>query len=129
MQTTVAKKVLVIEDDQALSTALLTGLTKAGFKPMAAFNGKSGLEIALREVPDVIILDLNMPEMDGKSALKILKSQPSTKDIPVIVATNTAGTDSIYECIAAGAKDYILKSDTSIADIIQQINKAVGDLR
>ncbi len=80
-----AKKVLVVDDDLDMRTFIITLLETSGFKPLAASDGKEGLELALKQKPSLIILDVMMPKESGISTYRDLKSLPEVKNIPVIM--------------------------------------------
>ena len=98
--------VLIIDDDRALHRLLETDFTKAGFKTLHAFNGEEGVKLAREYKPDIITLDINMPIMDGWSALNILKKDMSTSNIPVVILSMMEDKDLGY---ALKATDYLVK--------------------
>jgi CheY-like chemotaxis protein len=102
----VAGTVLVVDDEPTARELMARHLTRAGFRVVQAANGRAGLEAARDERPDVITLDVLMPEMDGWEVLKELKSDPDLADIPVIMATIT---DQRNLGIALGASEYLTK--------------------
>jgi two-component system sensor histidine kinase/response regulator len=102
-------RVLVV-DDQPINVKLLERkLEREGMEPLMAENGRECVEVALAERPDIILLDVMMPEMDGIEACTILKSKPETRDIPVIFITARSGKEGKLEGLGAGAVDYIVK--------------------
>lgn len=103
------KKILVIEDNQAVRENLEEILILANYQALTAENGKSGVEIAIRELPDMIICDVMMPELDGYGVLHILSRTPSTADIPFIFLTAKTEKDDFRKGMTLGADDYISK--------------------
>ena len=103
------KKILVIEDNQAVRENLEEILILANYQALTAENGKSGVEIAIRELPDMIICDVMMPELDGYGVLHILSRTPSTADIPFIFLTAKTEKDDYRKGMTLGADDYISK--------------------
>ncbi|HNO79112.1 MAG TPA: response regulator [Phycisphaerae bacterium] len=101
--------VLIVEDDQSLATILRAHMVNSGFRATISHNGEDGLEIALREVPDVIILDIQLPGLDGLSVTRALRENEVTKDVPVILITARSGRDDIVLGLDAGAQDYVVK--------------------
>jgi DNA-binding response OmpR family regulator len=91
----VLKKVLIVEDEKALADALEMKLKHEGFAVARAANGQEGLEAVLSFSPDVILLDLMMPVMDGKTMLRKLRDLPQFKTLPIIVLTNAGTVDNI----------------------------------
>lgn len=114
-----AYKVLVAEDDNFLANAYRVKLEKEQFTVFLATNGSDALSLFQKESPDIVILDLIMPEMDGFSVLKEIRSK--NKEIPVIVASNLGQKEDIDKSKALGATDYIIKSDISIQDLVKKI--------
>lgn len=102
-------KIVVIEDSMEVQELLKTVLTLKDFEYLSAFTGKKGLELAKKEKPDLIILDLTLPDIDGIDLCATLKSDPGTKHIPVIMLTaRTAMIDKI-KGLEIGANDYLVK--------------------
>lgn len=117
------KKILIVEDEVPLRKALAEEFQDAGYTVLEAGDGLEGLDVALREHPHIILLDQLMPKMNGVAMLIQLRSDQWGSTVPVIMATNMSTTDTINEAIDAGANDYFIKSEVSVADIL----KLVGD--
>jgi len=120
MKTT--KKIIIVEDEKPLSGILTDKLQKAGYEVIEACNGKDGLEKIQKEKPDLILLDLIMPKMDGMTMLKELRDREVGKDIPVIILTNLSDTDKAGDAIKANVRDYLIKSDWTLDDLLEKIN-------
>ena len=120
------KKVLVVEDEAALRLALVDKLTRAGFEVFEAKDGKSGLEMSLTKKPDIILLDLMMPGMDGLTMVDELNKLDGYNKIPLIVLTNSSGTDTIIDVIGRGINEYLVKSDWSINDIVLKVKNKLN---
>jgi len=116
-------KVLIVEDDHFISSAYKTKLTKELFEVELAFDGEEALEKARTFMPDIILLDLIMPKKDGFETLKELKNDSKLKKIPVIVSSNLGQKEDIEKALTAGAKDYFVKSDISLNELIEKIKK------
>lgn len=101
--------ILVADDEEELVKALRDRLHFEGFETVAAFEGVRAIEMAHKQHPDVILLDLRMPAGTGQSVLKSLKSRKETEKIPVIVLTALEGNDLEKELLLAGAFDFIRK--------------------
>ena len=105
--------VLLIDDDSQLVDLFYTKLVKVGFRVNKAYNGKEGYESAKKEKPDLILLDLRMPVMDGAEALEKLHSDPLTKDIKIIILSSFNDWFAIKmskeTAVALGAIDFIEK--------------------
>ena len=104
-----AQKILIVDDD--LDTLQLVGTTleRQGFEIMAAKDGEQGLEFAKKVLPDLILLDIMMPKMDGYEVTRQLRADPNTADIPIILFTAKAQVDNKVEGLEAGADDYLTK--------------------
>lgn len=115
------KTILVAEDDVFLANAYRVKLEKEGYTVHISPNGQDALEYIKKNLPDLVILDLIMPMMDGFTVLKEVKSSAVTQHIPVIVASNLGQKEDIDKSKELGATDYILKSDISIKDLVIKI--------
>ena len=120
------KKILFIEDEPALQRTLTIALKEAGFDALSAFDGETGLNIAKNEKPDIILLDLIIPKMDGFTVLENLKKDESVKNIPVIVLTNLEATDDVEKVVGLGATTYLVKANYDIAEIVAKIKEILG---
>ncbi len=117
-------KILLIEDDLSLSRILSKALESEGYEVILASEGRSGLNKAADE-PDLILLDLMLPDISGIDILKKLKSAKKTEDIPVIILTNLADQGTISKILRAGGKDYFIKSDWPIEDLVKKIKSKI----
>lgn len=121
------KKILFIEDEPALQRAVVQVLTDEGYQMFSAMDGESGVEIAKKELPDLILLDLIVPKMDGFAVLGDLKNDPQTKEIPVIVLTNLEGSADVERALALGAKTYLVKTNYRLEEITQKVKSIIGE--
>ncbi|PWB38535.1 MAG: response regulator [Parcubacteria group bacterium] len=115
------KKVIIVEDDEFLSKMYATKLDLEGFVVQEATSGLSGLKAIQKEKPDMVLLDLNLPEMDGFEVLRRMKEDSETKDIPVLVLTNYSQKDKIDRCLNLGAVDYLIKAHFVPSEVITKI--------
>ncbi|TSC95257.1 MAG: response regulator receiver modulated diguanylate cyclase [Parcubacteria group bacterium Licking1014_1] len=115
------KKILIVEDDAVMLSTLTDNFIKEGFEIIKAGDGKEGLETALREHPDLILLDILMPVMDGMTMLKKLREDAWGKDAKVIMLTNLSDNKDVAEAIEQGSYDYLVKSDWKIEDAVAKI--------
>jgi CheY-like chemotaxis protein len=116
------KKVLSIEDDAFLSSLVSGKLIETGFSVITASTGKDGLAKAAAEQPNLILLDIMLPDMGGFEILTQLKGNPVTKNIPVIILSNLGGRDEIEKGVALGASSYLIKSNIlphEVAEVVQ----------
>ena len=121
---TVTKKVMIAEDDKFLSNAYKVKLTKEGFDICMAADGIEVFEKLEDFRPDVILLDLIMPRKDGFTVLEELKKNPNYRDIPVVIASNLGQKEDLDRGLALGAKDYVIKSEMSLEDLVKKIKSA-----
>ncbi len=112
------KTVLIVEDDQLLQKILAKEFENYGFKTLLASNGIEGLERTLNENPDLILLDIIMPRMDGLTMLKKLRQDEKSKEIPVIVLTNLSDAEAIDESLKNGIYDFLVKANWELPDIV-----------
>lgn len=117
------KKVLIVDDEKLVIQALTDKLTKAGFLVDAAYDGEEALLKVNQSKPDLILLDIIMPKLDGISVLKELKESSATKNIPVIILTNLYDDKKMTEVLANGNTDYLIKVEHSIDDIILRVRQ------
>ena len=117
---------ILVADDDPLSIKLLNfRLRSVGHEVIFAVNGGEALEIATREKPDLVLLDIMMPVMNGFQVLRKLKSQEETKNIPVIMLTAKVQEKDIVVGLEAGAADYVTKP-FSFAELIARVNRALA---
>jgi DNA-binding response OmpR family regulator len=125
------KKVLIIDDD-AENLAIVADMLRTHFQPVTASSGREGILTAVRENPDAVVLDVNMPEMDGFEVCKRLREQPGTRQLPIIMLTTASNVDSRVKGLDAGADDYICKpfhARELIARIQARLRRFEADLR
>ena len=135
-----SKRVLIVDDDRSVVRMLQLVLQQAGFQVLTAFDGHEGLRKAWEERPDLIILDIVMPEIDGYRVCRALQSKPETENIPVLMLTVKGQVDStkeqnsilvsrrIQERLAgydAGATEFLSKP-LKAAEVVAQVKKILG---
>ena len=118
-------KILVVEDDETLRKILKDKLTQEGFTLLTAKDGEEGLEAALKSKPDLILLDVIMPKMDGVDMLKKLREDSFGNKVPVLLLTNDGDPEHIKETLKANATDYLVKSDWKLEDIVNIIKETL----
>ena len=123
------KKVLFIEDDKFVAKLYETRLSAEGFVVEIAANGDEGLEKALHNNPDFILLDLMLPLVDGFSVLEQLKASDRTAGIPVIVFSNRSNPDDVARAKQLGALDYMIKANTPPEEIVRKMRTILGGPR
>jgi DNA-binding response OmpR family regulator len=115
------KIILIIEDEHPLREALVLKLKKERFGVLNAKNGEEGLAMAQKEHPDLILLDIVMPKMDGMTMLKKLRQDSWGRKVPVIILTNLTIAEEIAEALDKGVHDYLVKADWKLEDIVDKI--------
>lgn len=120
------KKIAIVEDDRTLSDAMFYGLEEAGFEVLRAFDGEAGLALIAAEKPNLILLDILMPKMDGLIVANQLKRNPETKDIPIIILTVLDQKESVARAIESGVYDYFVKSNLKIEEIVQRVREKLN---
>src|SRR5437763_1852193 len=106
------KKILVIDDEEWLREMMLLALRQRGFEVIEAENGEKGIEVARKEIPDLILCDVNMDKVDGYLTLSSLRSEPITASIPFILMTGLADQAGMRHGMELGADDYLPKPFT-----------------
>lgn len=119
------KTVLVVDDEADLREALSTALSGAGATVLEAKDGEEGYEIAQREHPDVILMDINMPGMSGHDVVQKLRIDPWGNTVPVIYLTSNSDAANIVEAVSSGGNEYIVKSNMSLKDVIDKCKQAL----
>lgn len=115
------KQILVVEDDQFLRGLMVKKLESEDFDVMQAVDGESGLRLAREKKPDLILLDLVLPGIDGFEVLKQLKADSDTADMQVVVLSNLGQKDDIDRALSLGAKDYLIKAHFTPGDIVEKV--------
>jgi two-component system cell cycle response regulator DivK len=110
--TDLMKKILIVEDHADMRELLTWQIELMGFLPIPAKHGKEGVEKAVAEQPNLILLDIMMPGMDGWEAARTLRANPETKDIPILAATALFRDSDLKSCLDAGCNGYIVKPFT-----------------
>jgi DNA-binding response OmpR family regulator len=119
-------KIVVAEDDKLISSSLCDALKAENHEPTPAYDGQEALAKVSEVIPDIVLLDIMMPKMDGISVLTELRANPATAEIPVVVLTNIGDVETISKIVSAGAADYLLKSDQSVDDIIAKVRDVLA---
>ncbi|WP_319526176.1 response regulator [uncultured Desulfosarcina sp.] len=113
--------VLIAEDDHLITKAYVASLKRSGFKTIHASDGLEALWESKRKNPDIILLDIKMPFINGFKVLKELKANPKTKDIPVLLLSNSLRDEYLVSAQSLGAKEFLIKLDLSIDTLVQKI--------
>jgi DNA-binding response OmpR family regulator len=121
------KKILIIEDETSLIEVLANKITSEGFEVIKASNGEEGLETALSSHPDLILLDIIMPKMDGITMLTKLREDAWGRNVPVVILTNLSDNEIVARSIQNGVYDYLVKADWNIEDLVVKIKQKLGE--
>ena len=117
------KKVLLVEDDKTISLMYKIKIETGGFEVLTADNGADGLELAKKQKPDIVMLDVILPQLDGFSVLEELKKDASTKNIPVVMLTNLGTEEDKEKGEKLGAADYLVKASLTPAQVEEKIKQ------
>ncbi|MFZ2620902.1 MAG: response regulator [Minisyncoccia bacterium] len=116
------KKILIIDDNNTFQKTISDKLKSSGYETISAFDGLEGLDIAKGEKPDLILLDIKMPTMDGMTFLHKLREDTGSKEVPVFITSNMSTITNIGEGVSLGVKGYIIKSDETLDTIVKEVN-------
>lgn len=115
--------ILVVDDDPTCRELLRRLLPRAGHTVVVATNGRDALNALAEHTPQLILLDLAMPQMDGLSFLRRLRETPQFKELPVILCTALASRDTVRIAASLGVKDYLVKSDYTIHTLLERVGR------
>jgi two-component system, OmpR family, alkaline phosphatase synthesis response regulator PhoP len=118
-----AAQILIVEDEADLLDLYQTKLIQAGHQVLIARNGAEGLVMVERHQPDLILLDILMPKLDGYTMLKKLKADKATKNIPVIIFSNLTQKEEIEKGLKLGANDYIIKTNSTPTQLTERVEE------
>jgi len=117
------KKILIAEDDQSISAMYKAKIESNGYEAEVAENGEEALDAARKKNPDLIILDIMLPMLDGFSVLEELKADKKTEKIPVIMLTNLGTSEDVAKGKKMGAKDYLIKAELTPSSLAEKIRE------
>lgn len=115
--------ILIVEDDEVILRALYLAFHSGDYTIATATDGESALKITERLKPDVVLLDLLIPKMNGFDYLRNMKANPVLSSIPVIVLSNLGDREDIEKAKNLGAADYFVKADTDLASLARRVKK------
>lgn len=119
-------KILIVEDDSILLKTLAAHFSEEDFTVFKARDGEEGLQLALKKHPDLILLDLIMPKMDGATMFDKLLDDNWGRGVPVIMLTNNDDSETIVKNVQHGISDYLIKSEHSLDDIVKKVKERLG---
>lgn len=117
--------VLLVEDDVFLAGIYQKKFELEGFKVSLADNGEKALTDVKRKHPDIILLDILLPKLDGFAVLEKLKADSASKDIPVILLTNLGQKDDVEKGLKAGAADYLIKAHFKPSEVVEKVRQVL----
>jgi DNA-binding response OmpR family regulator len=120
-------KILLIEDDEVLAGMYKMKFKQKGYDIVVAENGEKGLKEAKKEKPDLILLDLILPQKDGYQVLRELKENEQTKDIKVFILSNLGQNGEVKKGKKMGAEDYFIKANMTPGQLVEKIKKKLND--
>lgn len=120
------KKILIVEDEPAMRDIMNDRLIEEGFEVILATNGAEGLEAALKEHPDLILLDIIMPKMDGITMLKKLREDKWGKSAQIIILSNLSTEGAVADSIKNSVFEYLIKTDWRLSDLIKMVKKKLS---
>lgn len=121
-------KIAIIEDDPVINQMYRMKLEGEGFDVQVADNGERGVDLVEAFKPDVILLDLQMPKMDGAEALARIRAKPTSKTTPVIVLTNLGQEEAPKSLEALGIHSYIVKADLTPRQVVGRVKEALNEV-
>jgi len=116
-----SKSVLIIDDEESLVTVLSRKFNDEGITTYNAFNGREGLALALEKHPDIILLDIMMPEMDGFDVMRNLHEDVWGKTVPIILLTNSSSIDTVAKAVSSGMSEFLVKTDMRLDDVVNKV--------
>ncbi len=124
--TRIPKKILIIEDEEIISNLLAKKLSQVGYEVRIAFNGKEGLEMLYKEKPDLVLIDIVMPQKDGFETIAEMKSDQTLKDIPIIIVSNSGQPVELDKAREMGVQDWLIKTDFDPQEVLVKVKKQIG---
>ncbi len=119
-------RILLAEDDRFLRKAAEATLRQRGFTVVTAVDGEDALRLARTDVPDLILLDLIMPKLQGFEVLRALKQDPATAHIPVIVLSNLGQAQDVQQTMEGGAVAYFVKANLSLQTLANRVEEVLA---
>jgi len=116
------KTILLVEDDVFVSDIYQTKISSEGYEVILAENGLEAIKKLEKSIPDLILLDIIMPYMDGMETLRKIKSEEKWIKIPIILLTNLSDKEKIEEALGVGADDFLIKSHFTPSEVISKVN-------
>ncbi len=122
-----ALKILVVEDDKFLRELITQKLSREGYDVKEAVDGEDGVVKVKEEMPDIVLLDLILPGIDGFEVLAKIKEDSETEGIPVVILSNLGQRDDVERGLKLGAVDFLIKAHFTPGEIIEKVEKIMKD--
>lgn len=119
-------KIMITEDDPTLRDIYTTRFSAEGYEVVSASDGETALSTAVKERPDLILLDIMMPKISGFDVLDILRATPETKDTKIIVMSALSQTADVEKGKALGANAYLVKSQVTLSEVVDKVKEILG---
>ncbi|MFZ2038511.1 MAG: response regulator [Minisyncoccia bacterium] len=126
MENIKGKKIMIVEDDKFFISLISKKLLDNGLEVLSANDGQQTFKVLETKKPDLIILDIMLPDIDGFEILKRLKEMPIVKDIPVIFLTNLGTKEDIVKGRSLGVSSFLIKATVTMDEVIQEISRTLG---
>jgi DNA-binding response OmpR family regulator len=120
------QKILVIEDDKFLRELIVQKLLKEGYETTEAVDGEEGIQRVAKDKPDIVLLDIILPGIDGFEVLRRVRENEEIRDIPIIILSNLGQQDDVEKGMELGAKDYLVKAEFTPTEIVEKIRATIG---
>ncbi len=121
------KKILLVEDEDLIIKILEKKLSEKGYEVLLSRNGKEGLEAMKKEKPDLVLMDIVMPKLNGLETMEAMNNDPELKELPVIIISNSGEPVEIERVKELGAKDWLIKTEFDPQEIIEKVIKQIGE--
>jgi two-component system, OmpR family, alkaline phosphatase synthesis response regulator PhoP len=118
-------KIALVEDDQIIQKALKEELTDAGFEVVTANDGEEGLDLIVTQEPDLALVDIVMPKMDGLTLVQELQKSSVDKEMPILMLSNLTDSKKVLEAMEEGAHDYLMKIRYRAEDVVEKVKEAL----
>jgi CheY-like chemotaxis protein len=120
------KSILIVDDEESLVNVLARKFTDEGIATHTAYNGRQGLEVAFAQHPDLILLDIMMPEMDGFDVMKKLQEDEWGKTVPVILLTNSSSIETVARAVTTGMSEFLVKTDMRLDQVVSHVKERLA---
>ena len=116
-------KVLIVEDDKFLRDLMNEKLLKEGFEVKQALDGEEALKFAMEDTPDIVLLDLVLPRIDGFGVLEKMKADPKLSGVPVLILSNLGQKEDVMRATTLGAADFLIKSNFTLGEVTEKVKE------